>query len=238
MNKSYSVIANSYDNLTHNDCDYNSWSQYLFTVAKRHNAKSVVDLACGTGKMTQLLAKRGLQVVGVDSSAEMLDVATQKCRAVFVKQDMQKLKLPRPVDMAVCVNDGTNYVAPHDLVAFFQAVHANLKSGAPFVFDVSSAHKLQNVVGNNVFFVDDEQKTLLWTNSLGEHTVTMNLTMFTKCGTTYTRSDESHTQHIHTQQFVEDCLRQAGFNLVEVTADYGKPLTADALRITFYATKN
>ena len=92
MNKSYSVIANSYDNLTHNDCDYNSWSQYLFAVAKSHNVKSVVDIACGTGKMTQLLAKHGLQLVGVDSSAEMLDVASQKCRAIFVKQDMKKQK--------------------------------------------------------------------------------------------------------------------------------------------------
>ncbi|MBO5867004.1 MAG: class I SAM-dependent methyltransferase [Clostridia bacterium] len=237
MNKSYSVIANSYDNLTHNDCDYNSWSQYLFAVAKSHNVKSVVDIACGTGKMTQLLAKHGLQLVGVDSSAEMLDVASQKCRAIFVKQDMKKLALPRPVDMAVCVNDGTNYIAPQDLVSYFLAVHANLKSGAPFVFDISSAHKLQNVVGNNVFYVDDEQKTLLWTNSLGKNTVTMNLTLFTKCGATYTRSDESHTQYIHTQQCVQDCLREAGFHVVEVTADYGKQLTDDALRITFYAIK-
>ena len=238
MNKSYSVIANSYDNLTHNDCDYNSWSQYLFAVAKSHNVKSVVDLACGTGKMTQLLAKRGLQVVGVDSSAEMLDQATQKCRAVFVKQDMLKLQLPRPVDMAVCVNDGTNYIAPQDLVEFFRAVKSNLKKDAPFVFDISSQYKLQNVVGNNVFYVDDQDKTLLWTNTLTQDSVTMNLTLFTKCGQSYTRSDESHTQHIHTQQFVELCLATAGFTLVQTTADYGKPLASDSLRITFYATNN
>lgn len=235
MNKSYSVIANSYDNLTHNDCDYNSWSQYLFAVAQKHKVKSVVDLACGTGKMTVLLAKRGLQVVGVDSSAEMLDQACQKCRAVFVKQDMQKLKLASPMDMAICVNDGTNYVAPASLKAFFQAVKANLKVGAPFVFDLSSPYKLQNVVGNNVFFVDDKDKTLLWTNTLGDNSVTMNLTLFTKCGQTYTRSDESHTQYVHTQSFVEDCLREAGFTLVETTADYGKNLQPDSLRITFYA---
>ena len=238
MNKSYSVIANSYDNLTHNDCDYNSWSQYLFAVAKAHNVKSVVDIACGTGKMTTLLAKRGLQVVGVDNSAEMLDQASQKCRAIFVEQDMKKLALPRPVDMAVCVNDGTNYVAPQDMVAYFQAVKRNLKKGAPFVFDISSAHKLQNVVGNNVFYVDEQNKTLLWTNTLGPNTVTMNLTLFTKCGPNYTRSDESHTQYIHTQQFVEQCLADAGFTLVQTTADYGKPLAADSLRITFLATNN
>ena len=139
------------------------------------------------------------------------------------------------MDMAVCVNDGTNYIPPQHLVEFFQAVKANLKAGAPFVFDVSSPHKLQNVVANNVFYVDDKDKTLLWTNTLGENTVTMNLTMFTKCGQNYTRSDENHTQYIHTQSFVQDCLAQAGFTLVQTTADYGKPLQNDSLRITFYA---
>lgn len=238
MNKSYSVIANSYDNLTHNDCDYVSWSQYLFEIATKHNAKTVVDLACGTGKMTQLLAKRTLKVIGVDSSEQMLNEACQKCRATFVKQDMQKLHLPHLADMAVCVNDGTNYVAPQHLTEFFQAVKRNLKVGAPFVFDISSAYKLQNVVGNNVFFVDDDKQTLLWTNSLANDFVTMNLTLFTKCGNVYARSDETHTQYIHQQSFVETCLKNAGFTLVETTGDYGKQLTDDSLRITFYAINN
>lgn len=238
MNKSYSVIANSYDNLTHNDCDYVSWSQYLFEIATKHNAKTVVDLACGTGKMTQLLAKRNLKVIGVDSSEQMLNEACQKCRATFVKQDMQKLHLPHLAEMAVCVNDGTNYVAPQHLTEFFQAVKLNLKVGAPFVFDISSAYKLQNVVSNNVFFVDDDNQTLLWTNSLANDFVTMNLTLFTKCGNVYTRSDETHTQYIHQQSFVEACLKNAGFTLVETTSDYGKQLTDDSLRITFYAINN
>lgn len=238
MNKSYSVIANSYDNLTHNDCDYVSWSQYLFEIATKHNVKTIVDLACGTGKMTQLLAKRNYKVIGVDNSAEMLAEACQKCRATFVKQDMQKLQLPHLVDMAICVNDGTNYVSQQNLTAFFQTINNNLKPGAPFVFDISSAHKLQNVVGNNVFYVDDDKKTLLWTNLLVNDTVTMNLTLFTKCGNTYSRSDETHTQYIHQQSFVETCLKNAGFTLIETTCDYGKQLTDDSLRITFYSIKN
>ncbi len=237
MNKSYSVIANSYDNLTHNDCDYTGWSQYLFAVAKKHNVKSVVDIACGTGKMTALLVKGGLQVIGVDNSSQMLAEACQKCRAIFVEQDMQKLSLTRPVDMAVCVNDGVNYLAPNKLVDFFNAVNNNLKSGAPFVFDVSSPYKLQTVVGNNVFYVDDQDKTLLWTNTQGENSVTMNLTLFTKSGQTYLRSDEIHVQYVHSQDFIQDCLQQAGFTFVETTADYGKTLQSDSLRITFYAVK-
>ncbi len=238
MNKSYSTIANYYDNFTHNDCDYESWSQYLFDVAKKHNVKKVVDLACGTGKMTVLLAKGGLQTVGVDSCPQMLSVAQQKCRGVFVQQDMQKLSLPSKADMAVCVNDGTNYVSPQNLQAFFCQVAQNLKSGAPFVFDLSSEHKLTQVLADNVFYVDTEQATLLWTNQQKNNAVQMNLTLFERDGNKYLRSDESHLQYVHSQAFVEQCLQNAGFCLCQVSADYGKPLQKDSLRITFYATKN
>ncbi len=237
MEKSYSVIANCYDKFSHNDCDYVSWSQYLYVLAKKHNVKKVVDIACGTGKMTVLLAKRGLQTIGVDNSSEMLSVASQKVRGVFVLQDMQKLALPGRCDMAVCVNDGVNYLPPQNLVAFFQRVGQNIKSGAPFVFDISSQYKLTNVVGNNVFYIDDDNQTLLWTNSLKDNSLTMNLTLFDGDGQNYQRFDESHTQYVYSTQDICQALEQAGFSLVEVTSEYGKPLTDDALRITFYAVK-
>ena len=55
MGTNYSVLAKYYDRFTQNDCDYVSWSQYLYGVAKNRIVKEVVDIACGTGKMTSLL---------------------------------------------------------------------------------------------------------------------------------------------------------------------------------------
>ena len=69
---SYSALANIYDTFSHNDCDYESWSQYLFDIAKMGKVTSVVDIACGTGKMTQLLAKQGFRVVSSQSSSQLL----------------------------------------------------------------------------------------------------------------------------------------------------------------------
>ena len=238
MQRNYSILAKYYDKFTQNDCDYESWSQYLFGVASSHGVREVVDVACGTGKMTKLLADNGLSVVGVDQSAEMLTVARTKCRARLVQQDMRNLSLPHAVDMATCVNDGVNYLKPTELAAFFTAVAAALKSGAPFVFDVSSPYKLSQVVGNNVFYWDDDNETLLWSNSYKAGSVEMNLTLFTQNGGgSYTRFDEQHTQFVHTPNEVKRALELAGFDLVEVTSDYGKPLSDTSLRVTFYATK-
>ena len=237
MQNSYSVIAKYYDKFTKDDCDYQQWSQYLYSVAKSYNCKRVVDIACGTGKMTQLLLKLGLQVVGVDYSEQMLQVARQKCNALLVCQDMKKLALPGKMDMAVCVNDGVNYLKQSELQNFFERVWQNLKQGSPFVFDVSSAHKLQNVVGNNVFYVDEQDQTLLWTNKLAKDSVTMSLTLFEKTSDNkYVRMEESHKQYVHQTEDLVQLLEQSGFEVIEVS-QYGKNVTKNSLRVSFLAVK-
>lgn len=233
----YSIIANYYDKFTQNDCDYTRWSQYLYDIACRSGVREAADLACGTGKMTALLVQKGLQVVGVDASAEMLNVARDKCRATFVLQDMRRLVLPHATDMAVCVNDGVNYLKPAELAPFFRRVAAFLKEGAPFVFDISSQYKLTQKVGDNVFYLDGERETLLWSNKLRIDRVEMKLTLFELQSGYYIRSDERHVQYIHPREAVEQALADGGFELVELTSDYGKPLSADSLRQTFYAIK-
>lgn len=233
--KSYSILAKYYDKFSQNDCDYVGWSQYLCNVAKSCNAKRIVDVACGTGKMTKLLLEKGFDVLGVDSSLEMLQQAREKCKATFVGQNMKKLSLPHLADMAVVVNDGLNYLKPQELAPFFENLSKNLKVGAPVVFDVSSQYKLQNVLANNVFFVDEKEATLLWTNKTDDAKTQMNLTVFEKQGENYRRFDETHVQYVHTQQSVQTVLEQCGFALQEVSAEYGKPLRQDSLRITFFA---
>ena len=238
MVSNYSVLAKYYDRFTQNDCDYDSWSQYLYAVANSHGVKEIVDVACGTGKMTKLLLDKGLKVLGVDASEEMLTVARSKCRATFVKQDMRSLKLPHAVDMAICVNDGVNYLKGSELPQFFNTVSNCLKPCAPFVFDVSSPYKLRTIVGNNVFYLDDDDETLLWSNSLSADSVEMNLTLFVADGSgRYTRFDERHVQDVHTDVEISSALESAGFELLEITADYGKRATDASLRKCYYATK-
>ena len=238
MNQNYSILAKYYDKFTHKDCDYVRWSQYLYNAIVQNTVREIADIACGTGKMTSLLAERGLKLTGIDSSVDMLNVARTKCKATFVQQDMTKLQLPHKVDMAICVNDGVNYLKSAQLEPFFKQVAANIKQGAPFVFDVSSEYKLCNVVGNNVFYLDDERETLLWSNSLAGDCVEMYLTLFVDDGSgRYERFDERHIQYIHAQAFVTQALERAGFDLVEITSDYGEKLTEISQRITFYAIK-
>lgn len=236
----YSSLAVYYNTLTQGDCPYAEWAEYLAGIAAKHNVRTVAEFACGTGKMTALLCGRGFKVVASDISAEMLNEARRSCpspNALFVQQDMRHLQLTRAADMAVCVNDGVNYLKPAELAPFFQKVAANLVPGGPFVFDVSSAHKLRHTLGNNVFFWDGDGQTLLWSNKLQRDSVRMDLVLFVAEGQLYRRFDECHVQHIHTQQQLCAALEQAGFGVEQVSEGYGHPLTQHSQRITIYATR-
>ena len=112
----YHELAASYDRLT-NDVDYEATVEFYFEILRREGLcpRTAVDLACGTGSVTVLLASRGLQVMGVDLSEEMLTVAQQKAQELeappmFVCQDLAQLRLPRGVDLAVCALDSLDYI--------------------------------------------------------------------------------------------------------------------------------
>lgn len=217
MANSYTALGRWFEYLN-DDCGYEQWSQYLIDTLKKENAGAIgVDIGCGNGYFTRALNRAGYAVSGVDVSPEMLDRAQELSlkegvRAEFLLGDITKLKLNRKVDFAVAVNDCINYVSADKLKIAFARVHACLKKGGVFIFDISTPYKLREVIGNNMFAEDREDITYIWFNLLGEDRVTMDLTFFEKCGqNAYKRYDERHVQYIHEEEQIISALREAGF---------------------------
>ena len=131
----YEALAASYDGLTR-DIPYEKYLRFFKTLLRRHGVKAttVLDLACGTGSLSVLLAKHGYEVLGVDRSEEMLTVAAEKAMELeenqpfFVAQPMQRLRIPEPVDACVCALDSINYVTkPQDVQKAFRRVYESLQ---------------------------------------------------------------------------------------------------------------
>lgn len=223
----YHALAQSYDRLT-NDVDYEATVDFYFEILRREGLrpKTAVDLACGTGSVAVLLARKGLQVTAVDLSAEMLAEAAQKAADMenppfFVCQPLQELWLPRGVDLAVCALDSLDYITdPDDCAEAIRRIYRVLNPGGIFIFDVNTPEKLRAMDGQ-VFLDEDEDVFCVWRGEFDEHTniCSYGMDLFQRQGSVWRRSCEEHREYAYTAEQLKGFLRQAGFTHIEVYAD-------------------
>lgn len=242
----YRDFAGIYD-LLMDDFDYPAWADYYMTLIQQTGAQinTICECACGTGSLTVHFARKGLRVIGVDLSREMLELAAEKARQSGVQvqlvcQDMAKLALPRPVDAVLATCDGVNYLTSEKRVrAFFQAAHAALRPGGVLAFDISSAHKLKNVLGDSFFGEERDEAAYLWQNSLQGDIVHMDLTFFIReDGDLYRRITENHRQRAHEAAELVSLLEETGFSEIRVYGDQTFAAPGDReMRIHFCAVR-
>jgi ubiquinone/menaquinone biosynthesis C-methylase UbiE len=112
--------------------------------AHRVGGRTMVDVACGTGTLALLMARRGWEVYGVDGSEGMLAQASEKLSGkslpvAFIRQDMRELSLPRPVHLATSFFDSLNHLlTPADLEEAIRRIRRSLLPGGWFIFDTST----------------------------------------------------------------------------------------------------
>ncbi len=223
----YGALAASYDRLT-NDVDYKAVVDFYFEILAREGLKprTAVDLACGTGSVALLLAQRGLRVTGVDMSEEMLCEASQKAQEqdnqpMFVCQKLQRLRLPRGVDLAVCALDSLDYITdPADCEEAIRRVYKALNPGGCFIFDVNTPEKLRAMDGQ-VFLDEDDDVYCVWRGEFDEQTniCSYGMDLFQREEDCWYRSFEEHKEYAYSESQLRGYLKAAGFTSIAVYAD-------------------
>ena len=223
---SYNSFARFYDGLME-DADYKNRCEYILALAKKHNHEMgiTLDLACGTGSFTRELAKSGVDVYGIDASAEMLCEAMQKnseegLNILYLRQKMQNLDLYGTIDTCVCTLDSINHVTNiSDVAKAFDRVGLFMDDEGLFIFDVNTVYKHREVLANNTFVIENENVYCVWQNSLEEDDVVkINLDFFEEEDGVYYRSEESFCERAYSDEQLREMLLKAGF---EVEAVYG-----------------
>lgn len=223
----YKALADSYDRLT-NDVDYSAIVDFYWQILEREglSPRSAVDLACGTGSVTALLARRGLKTIGVDLSEDMLTQAYDKTadlanRPMFICQDLAQLKLARGVDLAVCALDSLDYITqPEQCARAIRQVYRCLNPGGIFLFDVNTPEKLMAMDGQ-VFLDEDDDVYCVWRGEFDRQTniCSYGMDLFQRRGKTWERSFEEHREYAYSRQQLTDYLKAAGFTSIQVYAD-------------------
>ena len=251
MMDSYTVLAQCYDRLT-GDVDYERWADYVerhFRRLKRP-VRSVAELACGTGSLACLLARRGYSVTAVDLSPDMLTAAEQKCRGLDVTlfcQDMSRLDLPPgqaavQTDAVICCLDSVNYVTrPAALRRAFQRVYRALAPGGLFLFDVKTPAALEDSDGQT-YLDEDDGFFCVWRADWypRRRVCAYGLDLFVQTGDgLWDRGGEYHEEYAYTMDELDGFLREAGFRHVRQYGDkVMTPPKERAHRVFFAARKD
>lgn len=246
---SYENLAYLYDQLMA-DAPYEQWVKFVRDQLQKYRVKgkTMLDLACGTGELSIQFAEAGFDVTGVDLSADMLAVARAKAedeglRIPLYQQDMAELEGLASYDVIGIFCDSLNYLPSEEkVVQTFAKVFQYLQTGGIFLFDVHSIYKVNELFINQTFTVNDDEISYIWNclpgafpNSM-EHD--LSFFVFDEVSGKYDRYDELHQQRTFSIEQYSLWLEAAGFELLEVNADFTTdPPQPKSERIFFTAQK-
>ena len=227
MAHAYDFLADWFEFLN-DDCDYPKWSQYFIEGLSRLGAgKKGLELGCGSGAFCRALARAGYAMTGADTSCAMLNEAERRAaeegvRVQFVQADAAALKTPEKYDFILSPNDCINYLPPQKLHAAFLHIARCLAPHGVFWFDVSSEYKLREKVANNMFCDDRDDVTYVEQNKLFPDRVETDVTLFTREGELFRRSDERHIRYIHKEEALCAALAGTGLEILSREGHLGE----------------
>lgn len=244
--EAYTSFAVVYDTFMDN-VPYEEWGEYLHGLLLEYGVEDglILDLGCGTGTMTEILASKGYDMTGVDFSEEMLDIAMQKRTKsghdiLYLMQDMREFELYGTVRAVVSICDCMNYILEEeDLLEVFCLANNYLDPGGIFVFDMNTPYKYREVIGNTTIAENREEGSFIWENCFDEESQVNEyaLTLFIKEeDDLYRKHEEFHYQKAYEPERVKELLEEAGLKVEAIYDAFTRePVREDSERIYFIA---
>lgn len=238
---SYQSFAQVYD-LFMDNIDYDSWSEYLIGLLQEYGVDDglILELGCGTGSVTQRLARAGYDMIGADISADMLDIAMEKREAsgldiLYLLQDMREFELYGTVRAVVSICDSMNYILEEEeLLQVFKLVNNYLDPKGIFIFDLNTGKKYRDM-GETTIAENREEASFIWENYYDEEEQIneYDLTLFIRDEDgRYDRFEEFHEQRAYALSVIGELIRESGMELIAMyDAFTRKPATEDSDRV-------
>lgn len=228
--EAYTSFAAVYDTFMDN-VPYEEWGEYIHGMLCKYGVEDgiVLDLGCGTGTMTEILAGYGYDMIGVDNSEDMLELAMEKRiesghDILYLLQDMREFELYGTVRAVVSVCDSVNYVTePGELEEVFRLVNNYLDPRGIFLFDFNTDYKYREIMGDCTIAEDRGECSFIWDNyyyeneQINEYDLTLFIqekkpdeTQSDQIPQLYRKYKETHYQRGYTLKEIQVLLEKAG----------------------------
>lgn len=247
--EAYTSFAQVYDMFMDN-VPYADWSRYIVDKLHQKGIDSgyVVDLGCGTGRMTTLLADAGYDMIGIDNSMEMLGIALEKEdeRILYLMQDMRKFETGEKVRAVVSACDSINYILDsEDLQAVFECVRDSLESGGVFIFDINTPYKYEVLMADNTIAENRDESSFIWENyydadaGINEYDLTLFIRETSEDeDDLYRKFEETHFQRCYDFLEIKQLISNAGLVFDAMYDAYtDEPVRADSEKVTILVHK-
>ena len=219
----YTEFAEVYDEFMDN-VPYDDWCRYLIRLLRKYGVEDglLLELGCGTGSLTERLADAGYDMIGLDSSAEMLEQALAKRDEsghdiLYLNQDMREFELYGTVRAIVSLCDCMSYILTmEDLTQVFRLANNYLDPKGIFIFDLNTDWKYRQV-GDSTIAEDREDSSFIWDNSYDEEERIneYDLALFIRTeGDLYRKYTETHIQRAWLPEEIRKAAEDAGMELV------------------------
>jgi len=224
----YDNFASVYD-LLMRDADYEGRTEYLLKLFEKYGTAPtlLLDVACGTGGFSNLFAQKGIEVIGVDMSEEMLMTAGENAAeldvdVLYLCQKAEELDLFGTVDGAICCLDSVNHITDKkELQRSFDKISLFLEPQKLFIFDVNTEYKHEKVLADNLFVMDEEDVYCVWQNSYNKEKKITDITLdfFIKDGDVYERSGEEFSERVYDFAELTQMIEKSGMSVVAIFDD-------------------
>ncbi len=224
--EAYKSFASVYDEFMDN-IPYEEWGVYVHNLLEKNNVSkgNIVELGCGTGSMTQILDSYGYNMIGIDISKDMLEIANNKKKdagknITYLYQSMADFELENKVDACVCVCDSSNYLIENgELMACFRSVYNNLKDNGILIMDFKTEYFYKKILGECTIAENREDASFIWENfyynedKINEYI----LTLFIKdANGKFDKYEETHYQRAYSIKEIKENLKVSGLKLINI----------------------
>lgn len=222
--EAYTSFAEVYDRFMDN-IPYKDWCEYVTGLLNEYGIRDglILDLGCGTGSLTELLAERGYDMIGVDNSEDMLQIAMDKREKsgkdiLYLMQDMREFELYGTVRAVLSICDCMNYILEYeDMVEVFRLVNNYLDPGGIFIFDLNTIYKYETLMGESTIAEDREECSFIWDNYYDKKSKIneYDLSLFIRQEEDlYRKYTENHYQRAYSLEEVKLAINEAGMDFV------------------------